>query len=262
MTSVAAKMNGLKTEQTTEFYVMSNYPTGLTPTTAKQTAVVDSMVVCYPQFINETIIAGAGSDQKFYFRQEKLTGIMNNQSAGDVVIDLYYMSVRKNIVRSEFGSIDALLSDNGIAVNWWMTNVTAGNTAQRYLKFGKHKRFILRSGHSRKISLRSKKYNAPKMLTQDVEGNALYLGTKYFTKFLYMKANPLSQITTSSTAVQETPIAQSIVIQTLMSRYTSWYINGDNNPTAAYSKDFGAPTINADVHVWTDATPQPTTVPP
>lgn len=256
MTSVTAKMGGLQVEQTTEFYGITNYPTNVT-TNQKQNVPVGYVTVCDPQFINETIIKLAGTDEKFYFRQEKLTGMMHNASATDVFVDLYYMSCRKNVPKSEFSSLNALLTDNAILTNWWLTNVTSGNTAQRYVKFGKHKRIVLRSGHVRKFSLRSPKFPANRLISQDVEANVNFLGTKGWTKWCFIKVTPPPFNYFSAGVVEQVPTVQGCLVNFVLSRYTSWYQLGNNNPSAVYSKDFGTPTGTGDPHAWTDTSIQP-----
>ena len=178
------------------------------------------------------------------------------------------MAARRNILKSEFPGLQNLLQDNAIAVNWWLTNVTTSNTAQRYLKFGKHKRFIMRSGHLRKFSLRSKKYAANKQISQDVEGNSQYLGTKYWTKWCFIKATPApwTYYNTAATppSIDPSPIVQPVQLNMVLSRYTAWYQVGQNNPTSVYSKDFGTPAGNltADSHTWTDTASIISVVPP
>lgn len=71
-------------EQTTEYYPISNYLNNVTQ--QRQTVPVGYVTVCDPTFINETIIKLAATDEKFYFRQEKLTGMMHNQSACEFLL--------------------------------------------------------------------------------------------------------------------------------------------------------------------------------
>lgn len=258
-------MNGLQVKQTTEYYPFSNIPTNTT-TSQKQTVPVGYLTVGDPRIIYDDIFAPSAlsPDYKVYFRQEKLSGMMHNQSAADVMVDLYYMTQRRNVVRAEFSSLNSLLSDNSIATNNWMTDVTSGNTAQRYLKFGKHKRFIIRSGHIRKFSLRSTKYPGNKLITQDVEGNSLFLGVKGWTKYCFVKITscPYTYSGGNPVTIDPAPTLQPCLVSFVLSRYTSWYRTGLNDPSVIYEKDFGTPnTGTGDIHTWTDTTPQVATVP-
>lgn len=266
MTAVTAKMGGLQVEQTTEYYPISNYLNNVTQ--QRQTVPVGYVTVCDPTFINETIIKLAATDEKFYFRQEKLTGMMHNQSACDVFVDLQYIHCRRNILKGEFPTLGNLLQDNAISPAYWLTNVTSSNTAQRYLKFGKHKRFIMRSGHLRKFSLRSKKYPGNKQISQDVEGNSLFLGTKYWTRWCWIKCTPAPwtyyNTVSNPPTIDPSPIVQPVQLNVVLSRYTAWYQVGVNNPASVYSKDFGVPATGStsDSHTWTDTQVVTSTIPP
>lgn len=264
MTAVTAKMNGLQVLQSTEFYNFTNYPANTT-SVQKQSAVVGDVSICNPQYLRDDLFQpnSTGTDDKFYFRQEKLTGYLYNNTSCEVLVDLYYMKCRKNINKLDFPQVTTLLTENAIATNWWMTNVTSGNTAQRYLKFGKHKRFVLRTGRCRKFSFRGPKFPANKQISQDVEGSDAFLGVKNFTRFCVLKFNPMPFIyRNTALQVDPAPTAQVVDIGLVVSRYTSWYKVGSTDPKSIYSKDFGTPAAGFAVnpHVWTDVTDQNATV--
>ena len=260
-------MNGLQVLQTTEYYWATTAPATTAPAGYRQTAGVTDMSICNPLYLKNDIWdpSPMSSDAKLFFRQEKLTGMIYNNSPSNIFVDLYYMVARKNILRAEYGSIEALLSDNAVAVNWWLTSPTTSNTAQRYLKFLRHKRFIMKTGAIRKFSFRSKKYPANKQISQDVEGNGLFLGIKGFTQWCFVKMTPppFTYYNNTTTQFDGSPTLQSATAHFVLSRYTSWYRLGNNDPSSVYSKDFGVPAslFTSDGHVWTETTQQYANIP-
>lgn len=257
---MTAKMNGLQVLQSTEFYNFTNWPVDTT-VSQKQSAVVGDVSICNPLYLRDDLFQpnSTGTDDKFFFRQEKLTGFLYNNTSCDVMVDLYYMKCRKNINRIDYPQITTMLAENAIAPNWWMTNVTSGNTAQRYLKFGKHKRYVLRAGRCRKFSFRGGKYPANKQISEDVEGTDGFLGVKNFTRFCVLKFNPMPFIYRQpNNQVDGSPTAQVVDVGMMVSRYTSWYKVGTTDPKSVYSKDFGTPSATSGTanHIWTEVTDQ------
>lgn len=102
----------------------------------------------------------------------------------------------------------------------------------------------------------SKKFASPKLITSDNEINNLYIGTKYTRGYIW-KVHPQFQVYGTSTTLGLPPTgSNNQAIPTCISSYavswqetfyTSFYVNGDDNPNVLMPTTFegGYPTTGS-----------------
>lgn len=249
MKGVVATMNGLQCVQEllySPLYSKPNYD-GLNIQCPFQIFEVGTALSLF-----QTLFSGAHLDDKFLFRQQRLKGTIFNNNAGPVMINMYYMMPRRGLPTDEFPSLKQLLEDQAPGISNWMIAPTTSNTAQRYFKFGKVKHKILLPGRMMKWSLKTKKYKG-KNVTRDVEGNSAMLGTKYFSKFLLIKADPYPRWDPVNPAnqVKDSTMPGLVSTDIVYTRYTSWYKMGVTEPVSLFTNSI--PVVHAaDNHLYTE----------
>jgi len=249
-------MNGLQVVQQNLYHTLTNYPV------ATKDSESYSLVIGDPVQLDGTIFSGAGQDDKFQFRQQKITGFMYNNSVAPVQMTLQYLHVRRNIPLDTYNDITGLLQSDSISIDRWNTSMTTGIVASRYLKFGRVKKFILNPGRARRFSLRSRKGNKP--VSRDIEGMQEYLGTKGFTKFLVFKADGMPVMYTTgsgaSAIVNNSTTQTRFAISMVFTLYTSWYKMGQTAPASLFVDQIPSVVGTLDATSWTDMTSQPNDV--
>lgn len=173
------------------------------------------------------------TDSKVYLRQSKRDLYIRNQGApGWLKATWFYC--RKNVDKVSFPDLTSLLSEQSIQNDGWATPLTLGNTAQRYLKFGKTKLIKMNQGgvHHIKLNL---KYSSKQVSGELEVNNPAYLMTN-ITRGVILKWIPPARnaYNTYNTSVPASAILATIPapyeIDILSQEYCSMYALGDADP--------------------------------
>lgn len=173
-------------------------------------------------------------DSKIYLRQQKVNGVFTNQSNTPVYITMLRGVVRKNIPQTEFSSWNAIFANQAISPNTPIMAVTTSQIAQRYIKFISTKVKYMPSGAMRKFKL-NKKFYTPKLINTEIEVDTLNYFAIKGSQVLMLKVTPVPRLHYSGTPPGNTPTGQSWGSWDINARwvtYTSFYVNGLNDPTS------------------------------
>lgn len=236
-------MNGLQVVQTANYAVITNHNSfGVVPTPNTNSGIY-YFEVATPVSLGSTLFSGAALDDKFYFRQQKIKGYCYNHSNAPVLLEWNYMTARRNIDITEYPTLFAILGSRAPSVAEAFADVTTSNIAQRYFKFGKKKYMILNPNRMRRFSLRSVK-TLSKQVSRDTEGNANFLGTKYFSRFVHVKVSPVGLMYQFGIPPNSTYSGMDFgpfAVQFYWSLYTSWYKVGQTDPASIFSDQIADP---------------------
>jgi hypothetical protein len=260
-------MNGLQVVQT-EFVAQTaflqsapgtapNTPTGgIIITTCMEPANLLSAMTQINSGINLPSGPNVGvlleDDQKFYLRQYKSTGFLQNISNTPLYLKRITFYVRKNIAISDYPNYASLLQDGSILINNPLAEITTGNNAQRLLKFGKTKWIHMPCGAIRRYKINTK-YYSPKVISKNVEANTQYLATKY-TKGYFWKVIPCVNQHYTGT-LPNINLAGSAWASWLVAcrgvDYVSGYVQGYNDPRS-YFNPVALPSSATRFSIFTD----------
>lgn len=241
MTGVVTKMQGLKTLQnfnTVCLNAYANLPNDLGTVGPTYTGPIsDPLVVMVndPAILRIFMQSNLGmlADDKGYLRQYKVWTMMRNSLNVDLMVQVLYFRVRKNVTADSWSSMLQLFGSNAYVLGEYpYFKPTLSNDAQRYLKFGKTKYIYLPPNRTRRISM-GVKYRQPRLVTRDVEGNPQYLATGISKGYLIIPMPVPVGRQLSSTVIQPVaPYPSPVRLEIFTGFYISGYeFDGEaNNP--------------------------------
>lgn len=171
------------------------------------------------------------TDTKYYLRQHKVWGFIQNQSNAPVWIQRTAIRFRRNISLSDYPSIIQLL--NSAAINTTLSPlmpITTANAAQKLIKFGKTKWIRITAGESKFFKVNQKFNSLP--LSRDVNANPFYLATRMTKGYVYKIEPFLAQYRDNTTQAVTGYAPASVNVTWHYADYVSYYQVGLNDPDA------------------------------
>lgn len=249
-------MNGLQVVQTeyitqTAFYQSAP---GVAPVTPAQGPMI---TVCMDPGNLRAAMNQIGSDlvnedAKFFLRQYKSYGIIQNISNTPIYLKRTSFRVRKSIAFADYANYNEILLDGAVLPYNPLAEITTGNPAQRLLKFGKVKWMYMPCGAMRRYKLNTKFYS-PKAISKDVEGNTLYLANRH-TKGYFWKVIPCVNQHFTGTLPNITLAGQafgSFLVALRGIDYISGYVQGNNDPRTFFNP-VALPSATTRLSIFTD----------
>lgn len=214
-----------------------------------------------PQVLSELLESTVPTqDSKFFLRQYKTTGVYYNNSNTPIYIKRTSFRVRKNISKSDYQTYTALMTDQAIPVTQPLVEITTGNPAQRFMKFGKVKWQYMPCGSMRKFKLNTK-FRSPKAISRDVEGNPLYLATKW-TKGYMFQCIPVPRTHFTGGVLDPTFTGYtwgSFLVPFRYINYVSGYVLGRNDPSTTLNLNT-LPGTGSQYPIYTDQLARPQSI--
>lgn len=207
--------------------------------------------------------SGVVNDTKVYWKQCFQKIVVINRSNEDVFLEMVDIRPRQRILQVDYPTLDSLLTADTVVggvqydIEDYLSPLLVSNTAQRLLKFTRHKFMKLRAGATL-LFYHGVKFSSPRLMSRSVDMDS---DTRYNKntriKLFKLHPPPVRALDTNGAPTTQSYVESSYSVEFHHMSYDSFYVQGQNNPSAVWVRGYsngGTGTVYP--RVYSDVIPQ------